>query len=143
MTSAELSEATEEQEITYTQEELETLISFVKEMTILRDLLPRDWRPVNDAAIVQWLENRSLPLLTIYFDPDGDLQCETDVPHGPITDFTYFLRELNHRFDVDNFHDTIIFGTLDSNYEGSMLDIIRDIYGPILLTSNNWPDSIL
>lgn len=72
-----------------------------------------------------------------------ELTCSTDVPTCPIVDLMYFIREPNHRFEVKDFYDTIIFGTIDDNTDGSMLNIIQEVYAPMFFSLTNWPDSIL
>lgn len=134
-------EASEEKEIEYSEEELSALVSYIKDITTLYDLEQSDWTDKCETVIRSWLLDTTQPLLTIFFTEE--LECELGVPTQPVVDMTYFLREPNQRFEVSTFHDTIIFGTIDDNIEGSMLSIIRDVYGPLLLASDHWPDSIL
>lgn len=110
-------------------------------MTVLYDLKPSDWTELCEITIKNWLLDSSQPLLTVFFSEE--LECEIGVPHHPVRDLTYFLREPNQFFEVATFHDTINFGTIDGDIDGSMLSVIRDIYGPLLTASDNWPDSIL
>lgn len=46
-------------------------------------------------------------------------------------------------FTVQNFHDEIIFGTINFSMDGSLLHVIENVYAPALLSAQNWPDSIL
>lgn len=117
------------------------MVSFIKDITTLRDLEDSDWNDKCEAVIKNWFIDTTQPLLTVFFLEE--LESALDVPNRPVVDLTYFVREPNQRFEVDTFHDNIIFGTIDDNIEGLLLCIIRDIYGPMLLSSDNWPDSIL
>lgn len=134
-------EVTEEKVAEYSEEDLDKLVSFIKDMTILYGLEPSDWNERCDLVIRNWLIDITQPLLTIFFL--DDLECELGVPHRSVRDMSYFLREPNQCFQVESFYDTIIFGTIDEDIDGSILSIIRDVYGPKLLASKNWPDSIL
>lgn len=137
----ETEEVSEEKVVEYSEDDLHTLVSFIKDMTILYDLEPSDWHEKCEQTIIDWIKDATQPLLTIFFAEE--LTCELGVPRRPVVDLTYFLREPNQYFDVATFHDTIIFGTMDDDIDGSILRLIRDVYGPLLMTSDNWPDSIL
>ncbi|CAG9819075.1 unnamed protein product [Phaedon cochleariae] len=133
---------TEVQVVEYTDEELDTFLSYIKDMTTLYNLKTDDWTEQGETMIRQWFMDPALPILCIYYDCD-ELVCDIDVPSTPIqVDLMYFLREPNIEFEVGKFHDQIIFGTIDDNIEGSILQIIRDIYAPLLLSLENWPDSV-
>lgn len=110
-------------------------------MTTLYHLEENNWTSKCEQVIINWLTDLTKPLLTVYFT--DELNCNLSIPSKPVLDLTYFLREPNQRFEAKTFHDTVIFGSIDENVEGSMLHLIRDVYGPILLASDNWPDSIL
>ncbi|KAJ8920059.1 hypothetical protein NQ315_011713 [Exocentrus adspersus] len=134
-------EVDEVQEVEYTNEELSKLVSYVKDITTLCGLYPSDWTSECDQVIEYWFKETYEPLLTIYFN-DGVLSCSTDVPTCPIVDLMYFIREPSQRFEVDTFYDTIVFGTIDDNIDGSMLNIMQEVYAPIFFSLTNWPDSV-
>ncbi|CAG9772859.1 unnamed protein product [Ceutorhynchus assimilis] len=125
----------------YNEEELEQLITNVKNMTTLYDLRSEDWNPQCEAIIRTWLTDTSEPLLMIYFD-GADLSADTHAPNIPIIDASYFLREPGFVYTQENFFDEIIFGTIDGSIEGSLLQIIQNVYAPVLLQTQNWPDSV-
>ncbi|KAG5894356.1 hypothetical protein JTB14_031917 [Gonioctena quinquepunctata] len=132
----------EEKQIEYSDEELSTLISYVKDLTTLYELTPSHWTSKCETVINYWFNDTTKPLLCIHFEGDT-LVCEVDVPTSPIdVDLMYFLREPNQRFEVDTFHDTVLFGTVDENIEGTLLETVRDVYAPLLLSNQNWPDSV-
>lgn len=56
-----------------------------------------------------------------------------------LTDVTF----VGVAFTVQNFHDEIIFGTINGSIEGSLLHVIENVYAPALLYAQNWPDSTL
>nr|CAI5834494.1 unnamed protein product [Callosobruchus analis] len=129
------------EEIVYTDEDLAKLVQYVKDITTLGELKESDWTEKQEKAIERWFYETHMPLLTIYYYK-GELICDMGVPHTIVAELTYFLREPGLKFDVENFHDLIIFGTIDHNIEGMILSLIRDVYGPLLLTQDDWPDSV-
>ncbi|XP_050296141.1 dynein axonemal heavy chain 2 isoform X2 [Anthonomus grandis grandis] len=128
-------------EVEYDKEELEQLVGYVKDLTILYDLRPEDWTEECYNTIRYWLTTLTEPLLIIFFDGD-ELVCDTFAPRNPIIDATYFLREPGVAFTVKNFHDAVFFGTVHGSIEGTLLKIIENVYGPALFQSQNWPDSV-
>ncbi|ERL85346.1 hypothetical protein D910_02766 [Dendroctonus ponderosae] len=125
----------------YDEDELLQLVTYIKDLTILYDLRPDDWNEECEHTIRCWLTDLSEPLLMIFFDGE-ELTCDTFVPTVSIIDATYFLREPGLAFTVQHFHDEIIFGTINGSIEGSLLQVIENTYAPVLLRSQNWPDSV-
>lgn len=126
----------------YSDEDLNTLVRFIKEMTTLYDLREEDWTEENYDGIREYILSPKQPLLAIYFDGD-DLCCMLDIPDTPFVDCTYFLRENADVFEVETFHDNIMFGTIHEDVEGSLLKVIETAYAPYFLQNESWPDSIL
>lgn len=111
-------------------------------MTTLYDLREEDWTDNNYEVIREFLLSPKYPLLAIYFDGD-DLCCSLDIPETPFVDMTYFLRENAEIFEVESFHDNIMFGTLHEDVEGSLLKVMQHVYSPYFFQIESWPDSIL
>lgn len=126
--------------IEYTEEELNTLVKFIKNMTTLYDLREDDWSEKNAQVIREFFLTPEAPILTIFFDEES-LTCTLGIPEVPVVDLTYFLREPMQIFDVKTFHDKINFGTMDDNIEGSILNIIENLYAPVFFKSDHWPES--
>lgn len=125
----------------YTEEDLNTLVKYIKNMTTLYDLREDDWTEENYETIREYLLNPSYPLLTIYFDADN-LCCMLEIPDKPFLDMTYFLRETpGEIFEVETFHDNIMFGTMHEAIEGSLLKVIENVYAPYFMQIESWPDS--
>ncbi|XP_071050357.1 dynein axonemal heavy chain 2 isoform X2 [Onthophagus taurus] len=125
----------------YTEEDLEKLVRFVKDITTLYDLRDTDWNEANEDVIRQWFLNIKEPVLCIYFEAD-DLKCMYGYPDCPVLDLTYFLREPNEIFDVETFHDKITFATVDDNIEGTILKTLENVYAPVFFHVTTWPDSV-
>lgn len=60
--------------------------------------------------------------MSIYFDDDV-LTATIGFPTCPVYDLTYFLREPNMIFTVQDFHDDVTFGTINTNVDGSLLKV--------------------
>ncbi|XP_066137784.1 dynein axonemal heavy chain 2 [Euwallacea fornicatus] len=125
----------------YDEDELVQLVVFVKDLTILYDLRADDWTPECEQMIRYWLTTVSEPLLMVFFDGE-ELTCDTFAPSVSVIDATYFLRHPGKAFSIQGFHDEIIFGTINGSIEGSLLHVIENVYAPVLLQSQNWPDSV-
>ncbi|XP_066252128.1 LOW QUALITY PROTEIN: dynein axonemal heavy chain 2 [Euwallacea similis] len=125
----------------YDEDELAQLVVFIKDLTILYDLRADDWTSGCEQVIRYWLTTVSEPLLMIFFDGE-ELTCDTFAPSVSVIDATYFLRLPGKAFSIQSFHDEIIFGTINSSIEGSLLHVIENAYAPVLLQSRNWPDSV-
>lgn len=133
-------DTSEQLKVSYTDEELDKLVGYIKNLTTLYDLRPDDWREENYEVIKQFFLTPTEPLLTIYFLND-ELSCQLGTPARPVMDLTYFLRQPLEIYDVNTFFDTINFGTMDDNIEGSILNIVENVYAPIFFKSNHWPES--
>ncbi|KAK9890592.1 hypothetical protein WA026_011959 [Henosepilachna vigintioctopunctata] len=127
--------------IEYSPEDLEKLVSLVKDFTTLYDLRPEDWTFEHDSIISEFFVNVSEILMMIYFD-QNNLCVTLGVPEVPFIDATYFYREPNQVFTVKNFHDTINFGTVDNNVEGCLLAVMQNVYAPVFFHTSHWPDSV-
>ncbi|XP_057654894.1 dynein axonemal heavy chain 2 isoform X2 [Diorhabda carinulata] len=135
-------ETSQDRLIEYSDEDLDALVGFIKNMTTLYNLHEEDWTEQNSIVIKKWFRDVTLPLLCVYYKND-QLICSHTLPDGPFAvDMMYFLREASQEFQVNTFHDNIIFGTVGDNIEGSLLELIRDIYFPMLLSTEKWPDSV-
>lgn len=53
------------------------------------------------------------------------------------------LQEADDIINVENFHETVMFGTVDTTVEGSLLSVLENVYAPIFFNATTWPDSIL
>lgn len=110
-------------------------------MTTLYDLREDDWTEYNYEMIREYILDPKQPMLTIYFCGDN-LMCSLDIPDTPFVDMTYFLRENTDFFEVETFHDNIIFGTIQEDIEGSLLQTMLHVYAPYFFQIESWPDSM-
>lgn len=124
----------------YTDEELQSLITCIMEMTTLYDLRPEDWKDDVKAGIEDWLMEPKALILTIYFKGER-LKASSDMPISPVYDLTYFIRTPDHIFNPETFHEEVTFGTFVESVEANMIDILEMVYAPFFFSINTWPDS--
>lgn len=125
---------------TYKEEDLQKLIGYIMKMTVLYDLRDEDWNDAVKQTIADWLmEPRDL-VLTIYFRADK-LCAKNDFPFYPVYDLTYFLRTPDLIFNVETFHDDIVFGNFVDSIEVNMISMLEMVYAPFFFGINTWPDS--
>lgn len=139
---AELAEIETPEKPSYTDNELDQLVSYTKRMTTLYCLQDVDWNDTCLEMIRQYFMEPKNIILCIYYD-DDTLVASLGIPRVPFYDMTYFLRQPDMIFSVDNFYDEMIFGTIVESIEGSLLKILEIVYAPVLQSMNTWPNSIL
>ncbi|XP_058817897.1 dynein axonemal heavy chain 2-like [Topomyia yanbarensis] len=126
----------------YTEEDLTTLVEFIRNMIFLFDYDKDDFGDDVAAVIKQWLIDVKNPMMFIFYDGDI-LSASLAFPLCPFNDLMYFMREPDQLFNViDRFHDDIIFGTLHSDIEGSLLVILEQVYGPLVLANTEWSEDV-
>lgn len=116
-------------------------IEYVKDLTILPSVKDCDWNEDCRTIVREYFENPVYTLLSIYFEEDL-LKARLNIPENGQNGFTYFLRTTWHVFTVDNFHATMIFGTVNRNVMMCVLKTMETMYVPVALNSSEWPDSI-
>ena len=127
--------------VQFTKDELDTLVKAIKKMTTLFALNNNDWTDAATAIITSWLENVNNLMLTIFYDGDELTACLA-FPLAPVYDLTYFVRDVNQTFTVDNFHDTVNFGTIHEDIDGSLLRILTTLYAPMFFSMKNLSENV-
>uniref|UniRef100_A0A182TF21 Uncharacterized protein n=1 Tax=Anopheles melas TaxID=34690 RepID=A0A182TF21_9DIPT len=126
----------------YSDEDLETLVGFIRGMIILFDYDDQDFNEEVSETIKLWLTDVNNPLLFIFYDGNR-LSASLAFPLCPINDLMYFMREQDQLFNVlERFHDDIMFGTLHGDIEGSLLVILEQVYGPMILSNADWSENV-
>lgn len=124
----------------YTPADLNDLVVAVKRMVILKRLVKTDWNDECDEVIKSWLLATNQELLS-FFSTDGLLLASMSFPAVQVNDIFCFLREPNHIFTVDNFHDEVTFVRFDEDVDGHMLTMMEQIYGPTFFCKSDWTDT--
>uniref|UniRef100_A0A2Y9D3H5 Dynein heavy chain tail domain-containing protein n=1 Tax=Anopheles quadriannulatus TaxID=34691 RepID=A0A2Y9D3H5_ANOQN len=111
-------------------------------MIILFDYDDQDFNEEVSETIKLWLTDVNNPLLFIFYDGNR-LSASLAFPLCPINDLMYFMREQDQLFNVlERFHDDIMFGTLHGDIEGSLLVILEQVYGPMILSNADWSENV-
>lgn len=127
----------------YTEEQINQLVTAIQKMTTLFALDNRDWKNSNAIQMIKkWILDTNELLLTIFYDDDNLCAC-FEFPLAPVYDITYFLRKPNQIFTVDEFHDEILFGTIQEDIDGSLLTILNNVYSPIFFSSVNLAETVI
>ncbi|XP_011645673.1 dynein heavy chain 2, axonemal-like [Pogonomyrmex barbatus] len=139
-------EQCEEEEVdirpVYEPDELNELIQCVKDMTTLSGLTDDDWTWKCDMDIREFFHEPSIPVLCIYH-VNGSLTTEFSFPTVPVHELTYFVRQPNEILHPENFHERILFGSMNDRIESHILSVIQNVFAPIFFAIETWPDSIL
>ncbi|XP_052864637.1 dynein axonemal heavy chain 2-like [Anopheles cruzii] len=126
----------------YSDEDLETLVGFMRGMIILFDYEDGDFNDEVAETIKLWLTDANNPLLFVFYDGNL-LSASLSFPLCPINDLMYFMREPEQLFNVlERFHDDILFGTLHGDIEGSLLVLLEQVYGPMMLSNVDWSENV-
>lgn len=113
------------------------MVGYIQRMSVLSCLDHRDWLEATLDIIRSWLLEVNEPLLTIYYDRDV-LSASLGMPTVCVSDLSYFRREPNEIFSVDGFHDEITFGTLTSDVDGCLKELLERLYVPFFRTYRDW-----
>lgn len=117
-------------------------MQYVKDLTMLPSIKDSDWKEDCYIIVREYFENPVYALLSIYFEMDK-LKARLSIPEDDQSEFMYFLRTPWHVFTVDNFHATVICGSINRNTMMCILKTIENIYAPIALNNGEWSESIL
>lgn len=126
---------------TYTAKELDELVNVLKRMVFLKGIKESDWNDQCDDVIQTWFLDTIHLTLFVYFSPQLRLTTSLVYPSEPVLEIVYFLREPNHIFSIDNFHDDVTFGQINGDVDGTMLLLMEKLYGPIFFHKSDWSDT--
>lgn len=110
---------------------------------VLPSIKDSDWSQDCHTTVREYFENPAYALLSIYFDMEGALKVQLNVPEESHSGFVYFLRTPWHVFTIENFHTTVIFGSINRDAMMCVLKTMENMYVPVALNSKEWPESIL
>lgn len=126
---------------TYTSKQLDELVMFIKKMVYLNGIKPDDWTEQCDDVMRTWFRDTSYPMLIVYFSPKHQLTVSLAYPTEPILEIVYFLREPNHIFAIDHFHDDATFGRIDDDVDGTLLLLMENLYMPVIFQKTDWSET--
>ena len=117
-------------------------MQFIKDFTTLSSLKEDNWNDQCISDIREFFYDPGILTLTIFFK-DDILKTSLGFPTIPVYELSYFIREPDEIFTIDNFHSKILFGTINDQVEGNILTLMENIFAPIFFKIDFWPDSIL
>lgn len=97
-----------------------------------------DWNDNCEEVIKQWLTDTSHLMLTVYIDLNRQLTADLTYPEIPVFELIYFMREPNHIFNADSFHDDVTFGQLTDDVDGTFILLMEKIYAPYFFQKKDW-----
>lgn len=112
-------------------------------MVVLSGLDFTDWTDEHYDVIKEFLSNPTVPLICAYFNEKNEnLTVTTQLPSEPFRELTYFMREPHHVFTTSNFHESILFGTVNDQIEDHALNTVENVFAPLFFKMTSWPQSI-
>lgn len=126
---------------TYSSKELDELVSMLKRMVFLGGIHEDDWTELCNEVIQTWFLDTNHHILIVYFSPKQQLTASLVYPKEPVLEIVYFLREPNHIFSIDNFHDDVTFGQINDDVDGTLLLLMEHLYTPIFFHKTDWSDT--
>lgn len=126
---------------TYSAKELDELVTVLKRMVFLSGIKESDWNDQCHEVIQNWFLDTNHLILIVYFSPKLNLTASLTYPSEPVLEIVYFLREPNHIFSIDNFHDDVTFGQIDGDVDGTLLLLMEKLYTPMFFHKTDWSDT--
>lgn len=135
--------ATEEEKPkpTYSSKELDELVTVLKKMVFLNGIKQDGWTEQCDNVIRTWFLDTNHLILIVYFSPKNHLTVSLTYPSEPVIEIVYFLREPNHIFSIDNFHDDVTFGQMNDDVDGTLLLLMENLYTTIFFHKTDWSET--
>lgn len=125
----------------YSSKELDELVAVLKRMVFLSGIGPDDWTEQCDEIIRTWFLDTGHLMLIVYFSPKHRLTVSLAYPSEPVLEVVYFLREPNHIFSIDNFHDDVTFGQMNDDVDGTLLLLMENLYTSIFFHKTDWSET--
>lgn len=113
-------------------------------MTTLSGLAKKDWTYQCHVIIREFFENPKHRVLCIYYEVTNKVPMALlSFPLTPVYELCYFIRKPDQIFRLENFHDTIVFGSFNWSVEYYILNVVQSVLTPIIFKIETLPDSIL
>lgn len=126
---------------TYSVKELDELVTVLKRMVFLDGIKEDDWNDDCEEVIQTWFLDTNYPILIVFYSTKQRLTTSLTYPMEPVLEIVYFLREPDHIFTLDNFHDDVTFGKIDEDVDGTYLLLMEKLYTPIFFHKTDWSDT--
>ncbi|XP_066591114.1 uncharacterized protein [Prorops nasuta] len=111
----------------FSNEDLNTLVRHVQDLTIIPSIQPADWSEECCRVIREFFQDPSYTTLIIYYE-DGKLNATLrSLDYCDSTAFAYFTRAPWHVYTVDNFLTTVLFGVINRDANNSILKFMQNL----------------
>lgn len=101
-----------------------------------------EWSGDCEDVIGEYFENPDKIIMTVCLR-DGAVTARLALPNDNVDVVTYFLRTPWQIYNIENFLETVHFGTFGRNLPNSILNFMTYIYTPAAFSAKSWPKSIL
>ncbi|KAL2730354.1 dynein axonemal heavy chain 2-like [Vespula maculifrons] len=116
-------------------------VHYVKGMTTLSGLAKKDWTYQCHVIIREFFENPKHRVLCIYYEVTNKVPMALlSFPLTPVYELCYFIRKPDQIFRLENFHDTIVFGSFNWSVEYYILNVVQSVLTPIIFKIETLPD---
>ncbi|XP_062072422.1 dynein axonemal heavy chain 2 isoform X1 [Lepus europaeus] len=109
---------------------------------VLTGLADAVWTEEHDAALEQFAQDSTQPVLTFYIDPCFGLKLDLGVPVQTQNQIAYFIRRAPVTITPENFEATVQFGTVRGAYIPALLRLLSGVFAPQIFANTTWPESI-
>ncbi|XP_037928394.1 dynein heavy chain 2, axonemal [Teleopsis dalmanni] len=125
----------------YTDEELDTLVQYVKSLVMLRCYDVDSWSERAITNIRRWFMNINFLYLTTFYD-SGFIEACCGFPLAPVGDICYFERKPLEIFRSSTFHTDVMRGSLQVDLDGCLLDTINHVYSLLVRNTVLWNENL-
>jgi len=108
-------------------------------------IIEESWRPrEHGREVMDFASSRQECCLFAFFDTGGNLRMQKHPPHQlqSCTRIAYFTRAGCSPLEPSDLEEEVNFGVVQHNVTDCLLNILRNVYVPQLLSSQSWPESV-
>nr|XP_034361929.1 LOW QUALITY PROTEIN: dynein heavy chain 2, axonemal [Arvicanthis niloticus] len=109
---------------------------------MLTGLADATWTGEHDMVLEHFVQDPSVPALTIFIDPIFGLKLELGMPVQTQNQIVYFIRRAPVPITPENFEETVQYGTVRGAYIPALLRLLSGVYVPQIFMNKSWPESI-
>lgn len=109
---------------------------------MLTGLADATWTGEHDMVLEHFVQDPTVPALTIFIDPVFGLKLELGMPVQTQNQIVYFIRQAPVAITPENFEDAVQYGTVRGAYIPALLRLLNGVYVPQIFMNKSWPESI-
>ncbi|XP_031208338.1 dynein heavy chain 2, axonemal isoform X2 [Mastomys coucha] len=132
----------EEPEVPKEQDSSLDVKPFFLSRAMLTGLADATWTGEHDTVLEHFVQDPTVPALTIFIDPIVGLKLELGMPVQTQNQIVYFIRQAPVPITPENFEETVQYGTVRGAYIPALLRLLSGVYVPQIFMNKSWPESI-